>query len=188
MFNKKKLITSVVLIVITLVIFVFVIPLPEKMLCLEPVKVPSECNVSQAKLPLYISVTDKNNGFAISYVHSVNKGLVTDFYGITRENFLIIKASRFYSYGAGMPEPEDQPGQIFVQTDEYLEMQNINRQIPYLLMAVGVIANHKVYIPERDKTFDLKEWFVPQTRLKISYKSLSLFKYILNTKRKVLNG
>ncbi len=188
MFNKKKVITSVVLIGITLVVFVFVIPLPEKMLCLEPVKVPSQGKASQAKAAVYVPIADKESGFAISYIHSVNKGLVTDFYSITQENNLIIKTSRFYSYGAGMPEPADQPGQVFVETEEYLEMQNINRQMPFLLMAVGVIANHKVYIPERNSTLDLAEWFIPQTRLKISYKSLTFFKYILNTKRKVLNG
>ena len=59
----------------------------------------------------------KNKEFVILYTHSVNKGLVRDYYIIEDKNIVLSK-TRFASYGAGIPEPEEL--QKFIITDDYI--------------------------------------------------------------------
>lgn len=115
----------------------------------------------------------KNKEFVISYTHSVNKGLVRDYY-IIRDKNIILSKTRFVSYGAGIPEPEKR--QKFIETEDYIEISDINRKIDNLYLFVGTIANHKIEIDE--KKIELKEIFKPQENIKIEYKILSIFEYI----------
>ena len=115
----------------------------------------------------------KNKEFVILYTHSVNKGLVRDYYIIKDKNIILSK-TRFASYGAGIPEPEKR--QKFTETEDYIEISDINRKIDNLYLFVGTIANHKIEIDE--KKIELKEIFKPQENIKIEYKILSIFEYI----------
>lgn len=115
----------------------------------------------------------KNKEFVISYTHSVNKGLVRDYY-IIRDKNIILSKTRFVSYGAGIPEPEE--AQKITITDDYIEINDINKKIDNLYLFVGTIANHKIEIDE--KKIELKEIFKPQENIKIEYKILSIFEYI----------
>lgn len=111
--------------------------------------------------------------FIISYTHSVNRGRVRDYY-IIKSKYIILSKTRFMSYGAGIPEPEKR--QKFTETEDYIEISDINRKIDNLYLFVGTIANHKIEIDE--KKIELKEIFKPQENIKIEYKILSLFEYI----------
>lgn len=111
--------------------------------------------------------------FIISYTHSVNRGRVRDYY-IIKSKYIILSKTRFMSYGAGIPEPEKR--QKFRETEEYIEISDINRKIDNLYLFVGTIANHKIEIDE--KKIELKEIFKPQENIKIEYKILSIFEYI----------
>lgn len=111
--------------------------------------------------------------FIISYTHSVNRGRVRDYY-IIKSKYIILSKTRFMSYGAGIPEPEKR--QKFTETEDYIEISNINRKIDNLYLFVGTIANHKIEIDE--KKIELKEIFKPQENIKIEYKILSIFEYI----------
>lgn len=115
----------------------------------------------------------RSKEFVISYIHSVNKGKVRDYYIIKNKNIILSK-TRFVSYGAGIPEPEN--GQKFIITDDYAEISDINKKIDDLYLFVGTIANHKIEIDESE--IELKKIFKPQTSIKIEYKILSLFEYI----------
>ena len=115
----------------------------------------------------------KNKEFVILYTHSVNKGLVRDYY-IIKSKYIILSKTRFMSYGAGIPEPEKR--QKFRETEDYIEISDINRKIDNLYLFVGTIANHKIEIDE--KKIELKEIFKPQENIKIEYKILSIFEYI----------
>ena len=89
------------------------------------------------------------NGFIISYTHSVNKGRIHDFYECNeKENMLVLTRTHFVSYGAGIPEPEEVPGASFVALDDCYIISNINRALPSLVMAVGVVADHTFAIAE----------------------------------------
>ena len=111
--------------------------------------------------------------FIISYIHSVNRGRVRDYY-IIKSKYIILSKTRFMSYGAGIPEPEKR--QKFRETEDYIEISDINRKIDNLYLFVGTIANHKIEIDE--KKIELKEIFKPQENIKIEYKILSIFEYI----------
>ena len=111
--------------------------------------------------------------FIISYTHSVNRGRVRDYY-IIKSKYIILSKTRFMSYGAGIPEPEKR--QKFRETEDYIEISDINRKIDNLYLFVGTIANHKIEIDE--KKIELKKIFKPQESIKIEYKILSLFEYI----------
>ena len=111
--------------------------------------------------------------FIISYTHSVNRGRVRDYY-IIKSKYIILSKTRFISYGAGIPEPEKR--QKFRETEDYIEISDINRKIDNLYLFVGTIANHKIEIDE--KKIELKEIFKPQENIKIEYKILSIFEYI----------
>ncbi|TXJ37897.1 DUF1850 domain-containing protein [Brachyspira aalborgi] len=111
--------------------------------------------------------------FIISYTHSVNRGRVIDYY-IIKSKYIILSKTRFMSYGAGIPEPEKR--QKFRETEDYIEISDINRKIDNLYLFVGTIANHKIEIDE--KKIELKEIFKPQENIKIEYKILSIFEYI----------
>lgn len=115
----------------------------------------------------------KNKEFVISYTHSVNKGLVRDYY-IIRDKNIILSKTRFVSYGAGIPEPEE--AQKITITDDYIEINDINKKIDNLYLFVGTIANHRIEIDGEE--IELKKIFKPQSSLKIEYKILSLFEYI----------
>ncbi len=115
----------------------------------------------------------KNKEFVISYTHSVNKGLVRDYYIIKDKNIILSK-TRFASYGAGIPEPEET--QKFIITDDYIEIDDINKKIDNLYLFVGTVANHTIEIDGEE--IELKKLFKPQSNIKIEYKILSLFEYI----------
>lgn len=141
-----------------------------KVLCIEEAKNPSKkiCSKSGA------------SGFCISYTHSVNKGRVHDYY-IHDGNELILYKTEFVSYGAGMPELEENPDATFYADEERntYAMEYSRKVGKSFLMAVGVIADHSIsFNPDYENEFFLKDFFDPQTRLKINIKRIPLINLI----------
>ena len=124
-------------------------------------------------------------GFVISYTHSVNKGRVHDYYKATKENKLELYKTSFVSYGAGIPEPDEIPGAVFSVTDDSYVISGINRVVPRLAMAVGLIAQHTISFDETfsvgQKEFYLTDFFEPQTGIIFEYRKVSIFSYIFHT-------
>lgn len=127
------------------------------------------------------------NGFEISYTHSVNKGRVHDFYDThSRKKDLILTSTRFVSYGAGIPEPEETPGAVFTVTDNGYIISNLERVVPKLTMAVGLIAEHEIAFmfnlngKEQIETYTMKALFKPQTSIILEKKRVSLINYIFH--------
>ena len=131
------------------------------------------------------------NGFIISYTHSVNKGRIHDFYKCDEDNgVLILQSMHFVSYGAGIPEPEEIPGADFIAWDDCYIIANINRLLPKLVMAVGVVADH-TFAPGQpeleshyENDFDniqgeifLTDYFEPQTSLVFEIQKVSPVAY-----------
>ena len=123
-------------------------------------------------------------GFVINYTHSVNKGRVHDFYAPSGGDLLLYK-TEFVSYGAGMPELAETEGAVFRVIDGTYEISNINRRLPSLVMAVGVIAEHSICIGSDFKSENerfLKDFFAPQTSLVFEIKRVSLAGYFFCNK------
>jgi len=126
----------------------------------------------------YFIKTSELEGFEISYTHSVNKGRVHDFYDTRTEKGLILTSTRFVSYGAGIPEPEETEGAVFTVTDDGYIISNLQRKVPKLTMAVGIIANHELTIGSDN--YIMKELFAPQTSIIFEKKRVSLINYKLH--------
>jgi hypothetical protein len=119
------------------------------------------------------------NGFIISYTHSVNKGRIHDYYKCDKKSGgLILQSMYFVSYGAGIPEPEEIPGATFTKLDDSYIISDINRFVPELVMAVGVIAEHSFAPIGRDDEIFLKDYFAPQTSLIFKIEKVSLAGYL----------
>lgn len=115
-------------------------------------------------------------GFVISYTHSVNKGRVHDFY-VTDGGMLVLEKTAFVSYGAGIPEASETDGARFVVTDDGYVIENLNRRIGRLVMAVGVVAEHSMTVG--DKEVLLSTLFAPQTSFLFAIKNVPLSVYLL---------
>ena len=130
------------------------------------------------------SIKAVKEGFSVNYTHSVNKGRVHDYYRILKSGQLELYKTRFLSYGAGIPEPYETQGADFLVTEDGYIIENLQRRLPRLVMAVGVIAEHSVTVEETE--FFLKDFFKPQTSLVFQVKRLSLLQII--TKRSPIDG
>ena len=169
MIKKKSLIfTAVFIVIISLILFCPVL---------------NVLSVSSRKLEShrFYSIDGYTKGFVISYTHSVNKGRVHDFYRPAKDGGLELYKTEFVSYGAGIPEPEETPGAVFTVTDDGYFIENLNRYLPRLTMAVGLIANHSLAVGSdfyEQREYFLTSFFEPQTSIILEIKRISLFKYM----------
>lgn len=134
-------------------------------------KIPDERVLSIAAL----------KGFVISYTHSVNKGRVHDYYTCDG-GMLVLGKTVFVSYGAGIPEASETDGAFFEVTDDGYVINNLNRRLKKLVMAVGVIAEHAISVSKngQDKEILLKTLFAPQTSLVLEIKKVPLITYLFS--------
>lgn len=146
-------------------------------------------SISNRKNPeqYFYSIEGAKNGFCISYTHSVNKGRVHDFYKRTPDNRLILERTVFVSYGAGIPEPGETSGAVFTVLPYGYEISSLNRVLPELVMAVGLIAEHSIAFTDENEKIEesehfLKNYFAPQTSIILKIKRTSLFDYIKTKK------
>jgi len=147
---------------------------------LPAIKVLSVSGRKNPELRFYSAAACKE-GFIISYTHSVNKGRVHDYYRFLPDRTLELYKTQFVSYGAGIPEPGETPGAVFTVTDDGYYIENLDRKVPRLTMAVGIIANHSIAIGSEmkpEKEHFLTDFFEPQTSIILEYKKVSLFRYL----------
>ncbi len=151
----------------------------------------SVLSVSSRKNPekVFYSAAACKEGFIISYTHSVNKGRVHDYYRSLPDKALALYQTQFVSYGAGIPEPEETPGAVFTVTNDGYFIENLERKVPRLVMAVGIVANHSIAAgstmrPAKEHFFT--DYFAPQTSIILEIKRVSLFRYISH--RRLKNG
>jgi hypothetical protein len=120
---------------------------------------------------------DRYKEFYISFLHSVNKTPVNEYYSIS-EGKLILKKATFYSYGAGMPEigenGSDEPRIVNGQ----IQLENIDKEFEKFTYFAGTYANHSLNI---DKTQILFSQFVkPQTPVTFEVKKISIITLLMS--------
>jgi len=85
--------------------------------------------------------------FSVSYIHSVNKSPVTEYYMIQNTE-IYLTALRFSSFGAGMPDaPGD--GLITVSDDGDMLIEALSRHVPELCYFIGRGAEHTLHLRAR---------------------------------------
>lgn len=161
---------------------VFALVLGLLVLCTPAISVLS-ISARKNKSQRFYHSTKNLQTFVISYTHSVNKGRVHDFYTWNKAGILTMEQTQFVSYGAGIPEPEETPGAVFVVTDEGYFIKNINRSVEKLTMGVGLIANHTIRFDTAEITggeIPFTGLFKPQTSIILEIKKVPLLEYLLH--------
>ena len=117
------------------------------------------------------------DSFTVTYTHSVNKSPVTDYFVITGTYEIMVTKTRFFSYGAGIPEPE--PGQKIRTKDGYIEISNIDRILPSYRLFIGLFADHRLTFAG-EPTLHLAELAQPQTTLVFEIRRASVLSAMLS--------
>lgn len=112
-----------------------------------------------------------NKEFFISFVHSVNRMPVYEYYRIIDDYFVLYKTS-FYAYGAGMPDFEDYK-QKPVLKDGMVHINDLNIRMDSFSVFVGTIANHSINID--GKTYYLSSFVEPGKSAAFKIKKVSLY-------------
>jgi hypothetical protein len=73
--------------------------------------------------------------FSISFIHSVEKSEVTDYFRIDDDNRIILYQTEFSSLNTGLPAVVSEE-EVFSRTDRGFRLSNINRTLPEILLRV----------------------------------------------------
>ena len=87
--------------------------------------------------------------FTITFIHSVNKRPVIDYYRVEGMQLVVFK-SRYDSFGAGMPETSIDGMVLKQETNGMLELANINRKLDVVTIFIGTVAQHSIQIKQQD--------------------------------------
>jgi hypothetical protein len=73
--------------------------------------------------------------FTISFIHSVEKSEVTDYFRIDDDHRIILYQSEFSSLNTGLPAVVSE-GEVFERTDRGFRLSNLNRVLPEIQLWV----------------------------------------------------
>lgn len=139
-------------------------------------------------IPMFESftITNKNTGeivfsdkldnfqsFYISFIHSVNRTPVNEFYKIENKKFIAYKTT-FYSYGAGMPDGSENPNaKMTFNKDKLVEINDLNREFNEFTYMVGTFAEHTLHTD--NVSFKLEKYVEPQQPASFQIKRVSIY-------------
>ena len=83
--------------------------------------------------------------FSVSYIHSVNKSNVEEYYRLEEDDQLYLFRARYRAFGAGVAT-ELEPEQTLSYEDGYMIIENIHYQIPDLVYRVGTVSDPLIHI------------------------------------------
>lgn len=87
---------------------------------------------------------EEDGVFSVSYIHSVNKTNVEEYYRLEDDCIYLFKA-RYRSFGAGVAT-EIEPGQTLRYEDGYMVIENIHNALPDLFYKVGTVSDPLIHI------------------------------------------
>jgi len=119
---------------------------------------------------VFIESTSKIKEFHISFLHSVNRTPVNEYYRISNNKFIVYKTT-FFSYGAGMPEYDASGAQKLKVEDGVVSIDNINRALEDFTVMVGTYADH--CLNYGGKSIRLSELIEPQKPAKFRVQRVS---------------
>lgn len=121
----------------------------------------------------YLSVTNSDKRefllpvpdrkFTLSFIHSVQKTPVYEIYYIDDNNNLILKETRYYSLGVGLPFTAES-GHFSNENGEF-RITGLNRKFPSISMMVSPIPGHVIIIG--DKKYSLSSFTKPEESINI---------------------
>lgn len=152
----------IIVFILLIVIVIFFIPLIEQF------------TISNGKTNniVFFDSINKYKTFHISFIHSVNRTQVNEYYRIEGKKIIVYKTT-FYSYGAGMPDGSENPNADMKFKDGAVEIDNINRELDQFSYMVGTIANHT--LNTQNERFKLEKYVEPQEPALFKIKRVSIF-------------
>lgn len=100
-------------------------------------------NDSGAELARYD--VKRGDVFSITFIHSVNKTPVTDYYEV-RDGDFYVTATKYYSFGAGV-QTEIEDEQTLTYTDDGgMLVSGFNRKMTGMIYVVGMVSDHMLEI------------------------------------------
>lgn len=140
---------------------------------------------------VFTSAAAPGDRFSMSYTHSVNKSRVTDLFTITDDYEIMVSRTSFYSYGAGIPEPEANTTQTLKVYDDRIDIENIDRILTPYRFFTGTTAEHTFTAldsPLRVKgetlpigiPVPLNDYTAPQTAMILSVEKISLIAFLIS--------
>ena len=109
----------------------------------------AETGKTIARFPL--SDTDT---FSVTFVHSVNQSPITDYYKKGEGNALLLFATKYHAYGAGIPESWPEDAHVETST-EGIYVSNLHITLPEVTYIVGTVSDHTLQIG--DTTISLRD-------------------------------
>ena len=102
--------------------------------------------------------------FSVSYIHSVNKSNVEEYYRLEDDELYLFRA-RYRAFGAGVAT-ELEEGQTLSYEDGYMIIENIHYQIPNLVYRVGTVSDPLIHIGTQ--TWHMKDLAPPLTSVRFT--------------------
>ena len=129
----------------------------------------------KSKTIVFQDKIEKYRAFYISFIHSVNKTPVNEYYSISDDKLILEKAT-FYSYGAGMPEAGEYGGGAPTVVDGMVQIDNIDKEFKNFTYISGTYASHSLNT-DNSKIF-FSEFVKPQTPVTFEVKKISIITII----------
>jgi hypothetical protein len=141
---KKRFLGAGTASAVLALLFVFFILLPDTAYLLLSI---NGCTVYQAK------VTD-GEIFSVSYIHSLNKSEVEEFYQVRGDNIYLVKLV-YATFGAGMStDAGAEGGKTFSYDDKgRMVIEGYDKLLPSIDYFIGAVADHTLHIKGQDIRF-----------------------------------
>lgn len=117
--------------------------------------------INSDKREFLLSVPDRK--FTLSFVHSVQKTPVYEIYYIDDDNHLVLKETRYYSLGVGLPFT-DENGHFSNENGEF-RITGLNRKFSSISIMVSPIPHHVIIID--GKKYPLLSFTKPEESINI---------------------
>lgn len=107
--------------------------------------------------------------FGITFIHSVNKSPLTDFYEIRPEGIFVVKTV-YYGFGAGVQTQIEEGQTLSYGEDGSMIVTGFNTRIPDLIYFVGTVSDHTLTL--HDQEISLRDLCGKSAMVRFTYEPL----------------
>lgn len=105
--------------------------------------------------------------FSITFIHSVNKSPVTDWYETDGQGRIWLRRTVYYDFGAGVPFDLNEGETLSYADNGAMVISGIDREIPEFLIFVGTVSDHTLSI--KGKEISLRDLCGRNAKVRITF-------------------
>ena len=132
-------------------------------------------SVKEGKI-LFIHNYEPGMKFGISYIHSVNKSEIIEYFFLGNNDAIYLSSAIFSSFGAGVSSYPDEGLKPFLFEKDFIKYEDINRIIDDFVIFIGTEAEHTLLISSKE--IKLNKIALPMANIRIRAGKLSLAKIL----------